>query len=61
MMMKVINEPITNEWASIIERPAIDASHLNDKVNVIINEVNSVNDNPIIFHKENTIKLNINY
>ena len=39
MMMKVINEPITNEWASIIERPAIDASHLNDKVNVIINEV----------------------
>jgi histidinol dehydrogenase len=39
MMMKVINEPSTNEWASIIERPAIDASHLNDKVNVIINEV----------------------
>jgi len=38
-MMKVINEPITNEWASIIERPVIDAAHLNDKVNVIINEV----------------------
>jgi histidinol dehydrogenase len=39
MMMKVINEPSTNEWGSIIERPAIDASHLNDKVNAIINEV----------------------
>lgn len=38
-MMKVINEPSTNEWASIIERPAFDASHLNDKVNTIINEV----------------------
>jgi len=38
-MMKVINEPSTNEWASIIERPIIDAAHLNDKVNVIINEV----------------------
>ncbi|MSP08362.1 MAG: histidinol dehydrogenase [Chitinophagaceae bacterium] len=37
--MKVINEPSTNEWASIIERPAFDASHLNDKVNTIINEV----------------------
>jgi len=39
MMMKVINEPITNEWASIIERPIIDAAQLNDKVNAIINEV----------------------
>jgi histidinol dehydrogenase len=39
MMMKVINEPSTNEWASIIERPIIDAAQLNDKVNVIINEV----------------------
>ena len=38
-MMKVINEPSTNEWASIIERPAFDASHLNDKVNTIINVV----------------------
>ena len=38
-MMKVINEPSTNEWASIIERPIIDAAQLNDKVNVIINEV----------------------
>jgi len=39
MLMKVINEPSTNEWASIIERPIIDAAQLNDKVNVIINEV----------------------
>ena len=38
-MMKVINEPSTNEWASIIERPIIDAAQLNDKVNAIINEV----------------------
>ena len=38
-MMKVINEPSTNEWASIIERPIIDAAQLNDQVNVIINEV----------------------
>ena len=38
-MMKVINEPSTNEWASIIERPIFDAAQLNDKVNAIINEV----------------------
>ena len=38
-MMKVINEPSYNEWASIIKRPAIDATHLNDKVKAIIDEV----------------------
>ena len=39
MMMKVINEPSTNEWASILARPTIDAAQLNDKVNAIIKEV----------------------
>jgi histidinol dehydrogenase len=39
MMMKVINEPSYNEWATIIKRPAIDATHLNDKVKAIIDEV----------------------
>ena len=38
-MMKVINEPSTNEWASILARPTIDAAQLNDKVNAIIKEV----------------------
>jgi len=38
-MMKVFNEPITNEWASIIERPSIDAAQLNDNVRNIIDEV----------------------
>jgi len=39
MMMKVINEPSYNEWATIIKRPAINATHLNDKVKAIIDEV----------------------
>mgnify|MGYP000733866022 FL=1 len=39
MMMKVINEPSTNEWASILARPTIDAAQLHDKVNAIIKEV----------------------
>ena len=38
-MMKVINEPSTNEWASILARPTIDAAQLHDKVNAIIKEV----------------------
>ena len=38
-MMKVFNEPITNEWASILARPTIDAAQLHDKVNAIIKEV----------------------
>jgi len=38
-MMKVFNEPITNEWASILARPTIDAAQLNEKVNAIIEEV----------------------
>ena len=38
-MMKVFNEPITNEWASIIERPSIDAAQLNDNVRNIIDDV----------------------
>jgi len=38
-MMKVINEPSTNEWASILARPTRDAAQLNDKVNAIIKEV----------------------
>ena len=38
-MMKVFNEPKINEWASIIERPSIDAAQLNDNVRDIIDEV----------------------
>ena len=38
-MMKVFNEPKRNEWASIIERPSIDAAQLNDNVRNIIDEV----------------------
>ena len=38
-MMKVFNEPKSNEWASIIERPSIDAAQLNDNVRNIIDEV----------------------
>ena len=38
-MMKVFNEPIYNEWASIIARPVIDAAQLNEKVKTIIAEV----------------------
>ena len=38
-MMKVFNEPKMNEWASIIERPSIDAAQLNDNVRNIIDEV----------------------
>ena len=38
-MMKVFNEPKINEWASIIERPSIDAAQLNDNVRNIIDEV----------------------
>jgi histidinol dehydrogenase len=38
-MMKVFNEPKRNEWASIIERPSIDAAQLNEKVKAIIEEV----------------------
>lgn len=38
-MMKVFNEPRINEWASIIERPSIDAAQLNDNVRNIIDEV----------------------
>ena len=38
-MMKVFNEPKMNEWASIIERPSIDAAQLNDNVRDIIDEV----------------------
>ena len=37
--MKVFNEPKINEWASIIERPSIDAAQLNDNVRDIIEEV----------------------
>ncbi|HBT93237.1 MAG TPA: histidinol dehydrogenase [Chitinophagaceae bacterium] len=37
--MKVFNEPKINEWASIIERPSIDAAQLNDNVRNIIDEV----------------------
>lgn len=39
IMMKVFNEPKINEWASIIERPSIDAAQLNDNVRNIIDEV----------------------
>jgi len=38
-MMKVFNEPKINEWASIIERPSIDAAQLNDNVRDIIDEI----------------------
>ena len=38
-MMKVFNEPKSNEWASIIERPSIDAAQLNDNVRNIIDDV----------------------
>lgn len=38
-MMKVFNEPKSNEWASIIERPSIDAAQLNEKVKEIIEKV----------------------
>lgn len=38
-MMKIFNEPKINEWASIIERPSIDAAQLNDNVRDIIEEV----------------------
>jgi histidinol dehydrogenase len=38
-MMKVFSEPKCNEWASIIERPSIDAAQLNDNVRNIIDEV----------------------
>ena len=38
-MMKVFNEPKRNEWASIIERPSIDAAQLNDNVRNIIDDV----------------------
>lgn len=38
-MMKVFNEPKINEWASIIERPSIDAAQLNDNVRNIIDEI----------------------
>ena len=38
-MMKVFNEPKINEWASIIERPSIDAAQLNDNVRNIIDDV----------------------
>ena len=38
-MMKIFNEPKINEWASIIERPSIDAAQLNDNVRDIIDEV----------------------
>lgn len=38
-MMKVFNEPKINEWASIIERPSIDAAQFNDNVRNIIDEV----------------------
>ncbi|MCX6289928.1 MAG: histidinol dehydrogenase [Bacteroidetes bacterium] len=37
--MKVFNEPKINEWASIIERPSIDAAQLNDNVRNIIDEI----------------------
>jgi len=38
-MMKVFSEPKRNEWASIIERPSIDAAQLDDNVRNIIDEV----------------------
>ena len=38
-MMKVFSEPKRNEWASIIERPSIDAAQLNNNVRNIIDEV----------------------
>jgi histidinol dehydrogenase len=38
-MMKIFSEPKRNEWASIIERPSIDAAQLNDNVRNIIDEV----------------------
>jgi histidinol dehydrogenase len=38
-MMKVFNEPSTNEWVSILARPTIAAAQLNEKVNAIIEEV----------------------
>lgn len=38
-MMKVFNEPSTNEWVSILVRPTIAAAQLNEKVNAIIEEV----------------------
>ena len=46
-MMKVFNEPITNEWASILARPIIDAALLNEKVNAIIKEVSVGGDDAI--------------
>ena len=46
-MMKVFNEPITNEWASILARPTIDAALLNEKVNAIIEEVSVGGDDAI--------------
>ena len=46
-MMKVFNEPKINEWASIIERPSIDAALLNEKVNAIIEEVSVGGDDAI--------------
>jgi histidinol dehydrogenase len=46
-MMKVFNEPITNEWASILARPTIDAALLNEKVNAIIKEVSVGGDDAI--------------
>jgi len=38
-MMKVIKEPIQKEWAALLERPVIDASHLQQKVQAIMEQV----------------------
>ncbi|MCX6332479.1 MAG: histidinol dehydrogenase [Bacteroidetes bacterium] len=37
--MKVIKEPIQKEWAALLERPVIDASHLQQKVKAIMEQI----------------------
>jgi len=38
-MMKVIKEPVRKEWPVLLERPVIDASHLQQKVKAIMEQV----------------------
>lgn len=45
--MKIIIEPNINDWSSIIARPSIDATSLNEKVNAIIHQVDLGGDEAI--------------
>lgn len=52
-MIPIYNQPVQNEWASLLARPSFDASELLPKVQAIINDVRANGDEALLKYTKN--------